>query len=157
MDGLRDYLLSVTAAAILCSLIKNLLPGKTAATQLIHVLCGVFLAFSLISPVLQLDPEQLFLSDGSFAADAQAAASMGEKEAADALCAVIKERTEAYILDKATGMDVSVEVEITLQDLIPSGVILRGAVSPYVRSTLSEWITQQLGIPKEAQEWIGQP
>ena len=73
------------------------------------------------------------------------------------MCEVIKANTETYILDKATTMEVELNVEVTLDGLIPKKVILQGAVSPYTRASLSDWIAQQLGIPREAQIWTVTP
>ena len=156
MDSFRNYLLSITAAAILCSLVKNLLPGKSTASSLIRILCGIFMAYALINPIFHLQWDPLNLPSASFTSDARQAVSEGEKAAAEVLAAVIKSKTESYILDKATAMEADLDVDVTLQELIPARVELRGPVSPYVRSSLCAWISQQLGIPEEAQIWIGQ-
>lgn len=113
------------------------------------------MAYTLIRPVLHLDFSSVTSFTGSFSSEAEAAAHIGEEAATDELTAVIKAKTESYILDKAAAMEVDLNVEITLDSFIPTAVVLRGAVSPYARSTLTAWITQQLGIPKEAQVWIG--
>ena len=92
-----------------------------------------------------------------YSQEAEAAAAVGEEAASNNMAQVIKANTEAYILDKAAAMEVELNVEIILDGLIPDKAVLCGAVSPYARSTLSQWITQQLGIPGEAQSWIVTP
>ena len=75
-----------------------------------------------------------------------------------AMIAIIKEETEAYILDKAASLGVTLSVEVMVEDgNVPrlSGVQLSGQVSPYARQQLSTWISNDLGISKENQKWIG--
>jgi hypothetical protein len=74
----------------------------------------------------------------------------------DAIRASIKARSEAYILDKAAELALSVEVEVTLSnDEIPLPVSVRvsGKASNYAKSRLQAIITQDLGINKEHQVW----
>lgn len=155
MTDFKSYLLSVTVAAVVCGIIKGLVGEKFSTAPLVRLLCGIYLACTLIYPIFRLDARGFSLDIQAFNADAQAAAIAGEEAAAEELAAVIKSKAEAYILDKASAMEVDLDVEITLDNLIPSGVQIKGAISPYVKSTLSDWIAGQLEIPKEAQEWIG--
>ncbi len=157
MDGFKNYLLSVTAAAILCGIVRELVGKQSAASGLVKILSGIFMACTLIAPLRIMDFSVLEASGYSFAAEAEAAASTGKEAAAEELTAVIKSRSETYILDKAAAMGVDLNVEVTVEDLLPTAALIHGAVSPYTRSHLSEWISVQLGIPKEAQEWTCQP
>lgn len=156
MELLREYLLSLTSAALICCIIKVIPIGKAPAS-LIRTLCGIFMACTLIRPVLSLNLSDYSSGFNSYSQEARTAAAAGEEAAAKSMTDVIKANTEAYILDKAAAMEVELNVEIILDGLIPDKAVLRGAVSPYARSTLSQWITQQLGIPGEAQSWIVTP
>jgi hypothetical protein len=80
----------------------------------------------------------------------------GENSSRQAMAKRIKEKTEAYILDKANSLDARVSVTVSLTEdtvPVPCGVILRGSISPYARMRLKEIITQDLGIPEEGQTW----
>ena len=69
---------------------------------------------------------------------------------------IIKAETEAYILDKASQLNVELSVEVTIdEENIPTAVTLSGEVSPYARRQLQEIIESDLGIAKENQRWTG--
>lgn len=87
------------------------------------------------------------------------AVQWGESTAATALAESISQGTEAYILEKAKGMNVELAVEVELSDdeiPVPVAVSLTGQVAPYVKTVLSDTISQDLNIPKEKQIWISQ-
>lgn len=159
MDTLRQYILSVTAAAILCGVLRDLIPEKGAAGQLLKLISGIFLAFVAISPVKELEIPNLQAYMDVFSAQGEVFSDQGKDLSADAIAGIIKDRSEAYILDKAgvLAAEISVEVELT-DDPIPAPAAVRfyGSVSPYARAALETMIETELGIPKEDQIWIGQ-
>jgi hypothetical protein len=157
--GIREYLISVVAAAIFCGAIKTLLRDNTAAATLIRTLCGVFLCMILLQPIanfqIDLSDVGLSLPIGSAGEIAnQAAEYVKEQETA-----IIKQRLQTYICDKAQQYSCQLESQVVLQaeaPYAPIRVTLTGSASPYVKKQLSLWIQEQLGIPQEAQVWIGQ-
>ena len=55
--------------------------------------------------------------------DAEDAAAMGENLARDSMADIIKEETEAYILDKAADLHANLRVEVTVgEDNLPAAV-----------------------------------
>lgn len=158
MTGIRAYILSVCAAAIICSIVTGLMRGKTTAAQLVKLCGGIFLALIVIRPLTDID--LTFFSDLTFGyiSDAEEVSTAGKNLASDALADIIKVRCEAYILDKAQslGAELTVEVTVSQDDMpVPLGATMRGSISPYARSQLASVISDQLGIPKEDQQWIG--
>ena len=88
--------------------------------------------------------------------DAKDAAAMGENLARDSMADIIKEETEAYILDKAADLHAKLHVEVTVgEDSLPTAVTLSGEASPYARRQIQAIIANDLGIAKENQKWIG--
>ena len=84
------------------------------------------------------------------------AVAEGEQQTKTALARLIKQRTCAYILDKAQALNVALEVEVTLSDddiPVPEAVRLKGKVSPYAKGRLQTIIAEDLGIEKERQTW----
>ena len=66
---------------------------------------------------------------------------------------IIKQRTQAYILDKAQALNTVLEVEVTLSDddiPVPLKVRLKGKISPYAKGRLQATIAEDLGIEKVA-------
>lgn len=81
---------------------------------------------------------------------------MGENLARDSMADIIKEETEAYILDKAADLHANLHVEVTVgEDSLPMAVTLSGEASPYARRQIQAIIANDLGISKENQKWIG--
>lgn len=159
MEWLRQYLLSITSAALICAVLRVLVGTKDAAGKIVHFLAAVFLCLSVVSPVLKISVELPMDLAGQLRLQGMQAVSAGEKDAADAMAAVIKERTEAYILDKAAscGLDLKVYLELSEgMPPIPVLVSIQGKCAPYGRQTMSQWLEQELGIGKEAQIWTSE-
>lgn len=157
MEDLRQYVISVVCAAIFCGILLSLLQ-KSSARDILKLLCGLFLAFTVIRPISQIG--ELDLSDFglSYSEDAAQAAALGEKYTREAMAEIIIEETEAYILDKAEALNVSLEADVTvsLDDIpVPAAVRLTGEVSPYAKGELQRIIENELGIAKEDQLWTG--
>lgn len=153
MEALRQYIISVVAAALLCSLVTELMPGGRAK-QIIRMVCGLFLAYTVLQGLTGLELTTPDWADTS-RNEARQAAALGESLGEEALAQVIKEQTRAYILDKATALGLQLEVEVTLDEGgIPWAVTLSGQVAPYERRQLESAIALDLGISKENQQWI---
>lgn len=158
MEGLAKYLISITAAAILCGIITSLLGKEGTIAAVGKLLCGLFLTLTMLSPLLggQMGKWEWFLDDISL--DAAAAVREGEESAQAALVASIKAQTEAYILDKAAKLGAEISVEITRiagTPPLPMAVTISGSVSPDTRAQLERILEEDIGIPKEEQRWTG--
>ena len=158
MEQIGKYLLEVSSAALLCGTVTGYLGKKGMLGSVIKLICGIFMLLVVISPWTDIRLTGI----GSIAEDigiqASAAAYDGEKNAHDAMCAIITERVEAYILDKAASMDTELQVAVLLTEdspPAPCAVRLSGKISPYNKALLSQMIEKELGIGMEAQEWTG--
>ena len=156
MDGLRHYIIAVTAAAILCGIVKSI-SEKTASGKIIKLICSLCLGFTVLKPITQIDLSQLAEVSLPYADEAVRAAALGEKLSQDALMNIIKVEAEAYILDKAAAMNVSLEVSVTVEGdpPVPAAAQLSGEVSPYAKQQLEKILWEDLGISKEYLEWTG--
>ena len=156
MQGIREYLLSITGAAIICAIAKHMVGQKGSAEKIIHIISGLFLAVTMVSPVLNLrigSVENFF--DGIHF-DAEAFAAEGSQMANDALNDIIKEQIRAYILDEATRLGTQMDVEVKLSDSNPpelSQVIIKGSVLPYQKNRISVYLSEYFGISQEQQIW----
>lgn len=157
MENIRQYLLSVIVASIISALVIRII-GKTGAfASLIKLLAGVFLIITVIAPwtMLKLNDLSSYFSDIQL--QASHAAQFGESLATDAKNSIIRTQIEAYILDKASELDVNIEVEVILAETephLPESVAIRGTVSPFGKQRLGQIIADELGIPKEKLLWI---
>lgn len=153
----REYILSVTAAALISVVVIHLLDKKTPGSTVGKMMACILMMFTVLSPVrnITLSDWNNWLQDAK--SDANAAISIGESIRTDALKTRIKETTEAYIINKAATLDVKLQVDVILSDdmiPIPRQVRLQGAISPYAKNRLQEIIEENLGIAKEDQLWI---
>jgi hypothetical protein len=152
MDAIKDYLLTVTAAALVCGIVTGL-AGKSSISKLLKLLCGLFLAATVIKPAVEVRIENIYDFTENLAADREIAVSQGEYVASEEMKRIIKQKTETYILDKAKALGAEITVEVVLEDYIPASVTIMGDISPYAKSNLSAIIGQELDIPPEEQIW----
>lgn len=156
MQTIAEYLLSVTGAAIISAVVLRLLVGKGSAASVGKMLTGIFMALTVIEPLAQVRLSDALELLPDISADAQAAVAQGEVSAKNALADSISTQVEAYILDKAAqlGVTLTVEVELTEDTIpVPARVRLQGNVSPYAKTRLQSILRDDLGIDKENQIW----
>lgn len=157
MEALGRYIVSLSAAAVFCGILKSILPSNSTCSSVLRLIAGVFLSFVLIRPLTRVDLTDLPVLSPAYISEAEAASMEGELLAEDAMADIIKSQTEAYILDKARLLQAELTVTVTLSrdtPPVPVSVQLRGSISPYAKSRLEEILRDELGISKENQIWI---
>lgn len=154
MEAIARYIFTLICGAVLCGIVLAICGGGPGAGMR-KTLCGLFLAFLVISPLKKLDARELYRDIGVFSDDAEAAVRAGEEQARAAETSIITDSCEAYILDKAAelGAQIAVSVRLDPDTRMPCAVTVTGNVTPYEKQTLSSYIAQTLGIEKEAQDW----
>lgn len=155
MEELRQYVFSVIAAALICGVIVRL-SHNGGNCEIVKLLCGVFMTIVLILPLSGKRMNRWADALPEIEWQAEAIVSDGVSAAGRIEAEIIKQRTEAYILDRAAALDADIVVTVSLdQEEIPNHVRITGSVSPLNRSRLTSVIASELGIPREQQEWIG--
>ncbi len=156
MEHIREYILSVTAAAMICSILRSIVGEKGSAAGILKVISGLFLAFTMVRPLADIQINEFPSMFSEFSSDAGAAVEDGIDYAQSAKARRIKEQAEAYILDKASRFGAAITVEVLLHEetLVPVGCIVQGEVSPYTRRQLKQIMEADLGIREEDQQWI---
>ena len=158
MQDIGKYILSVGMAALVVALITEFSDKKSSSGILIRMVCGLFLTFTVINPLTEMNFEILETFSGSYSHDAEAAVTMGTEKAEDSLREIIKQETETYILDKAQSYGCTVEVEVAVGKGTvpkPESVTISGQISTDARKALEEMLETELGISKEYQQWSG--
>lgn len=153
---MKSYIISVIAAAIICAISRALLSEKTAYGQLVKLLTGILMTITVISPLIHLSFDRITDYFDGLTWEANAYVADGESFAQENTARIIKEKTEAYILDKANcmGLEIAVEVELDADNnSIPGGVVITGSLSPYAKEVMSGFMEDTLGIAKENQKW----
>lgn len=159
MISLRQYILAISAAAILCGLVTAMMP-KGRMHGILKMVCGVFLAILVLEPLTRIDMNRIFSSIANqLRPNGETATAFGEEISRDSMSEYIKREAQAYILDKAyaLGIEAEVEVSVAKEDLpVPVGAVIRGNIPEPVKRNLEIEIQENLGIAKENLQWIGQ-
>ena len=157
MSQIQEYIISVVAAAIICAIIQSLTLKNTAGTSIIKLLCGVFLAITVIAPLKSFQFEDITEKINILQADAKEYTNEGITAAVSERNAIIKKQTEAYVTNRAEsiGLDILVSVQLSDQDMpLPEEIEITGSASPYKKEQLNNYISQDIGIAKENIIWI---
>ena len=158
MTWLREYMLQITACALLCAVVLTMFDKKDFTGGILRLICGIFMMICLIHPWLKLQVRELDDWLDSFQISADDIVADGEDAAIKAMSERIKQQTEAYILDKAASLNVhlQVEVELGVENGLPMPRKARilGNISPYAKKKMQEYIEKDLGISLEDQTWI---
>ena len=156
MSGVAEYILTVTAAAVICSVIKSVAGADKATGKIIKIIAGAFMTVTLVSPFLDFSMRNIADIFADYEVSGIEFSEYGNQMAADAAGEIIKNKTEAYILNEASNLDLDITVDVTLSGSdppVPYQVSIAGTVSPYKKSVLSHMMTTDLGILVENQLW----
>ena len=156
MTDIKSYILGIVIAAIICGIVQGLVDIKTTAGKVVTLLSGLFMAFTVLTPIADISFRDVTAYFDSLSVQADSYAQEGSAAAFDSMRGIIKSRTSAYILDKADSMGLEITVEVGFDggdDTVPSSVVIGGDVTPYKREVLAIYIENNLGITKEHQQW----
>lgn len=154
IDALRSWLLGVVFTAFAAGLAIELVP-KGREKGLVKMLCGALTALAMLRPLGAVQWEKNTVSAGNFTQQTQQQADYYRSEQEKVLSAIIAERTESYIWDKATelGLECTVRVVVSAGESdvpLPEMVELNAVYDP----VLAVWIEEVVGIPAEKQIWL---
>lgn len=156
MEMIRQYLLCVTTAAIICGIAGRLCLNKPVrlAVQLCSGMCMMLVLFS---PLLKTDTSALLRQFRQIETEADQLTDQAQTQMQNQMAASISQQTAAYILDKAPlDADLTVEVETEPLDgyyCKPSRVTIVGKLSPDEQAELAQVIQQDLGLTGEQIQW----
>lgn len=155
MGALREYVLSLVAASMICSIVLQLLPDS-GRKELLRTISGAALAIVILQPLSQIRSEELMNSLYFDMPAADPYLSRGEKTAAEMKRQYITKACEAYILEEAKKMGAVINTRITLDSACqPVYVEIQGLDDPEIRKKLEYLLTEDMGITKENQLWTG--
>jgi len=156
MDAVRTYLLALSAAALLCGTVMALLP-KGGVRRVAGLSCGLLLSLAALGPFVRLDGDTLAQAISRYRMQAEEQRTGVEVRNRELVSAIIKEKTETYILDKAADMGLTLEVEVTMEDRdqspYPQAVRLTGHATAEQKAVLSAYLEDNFAIPADRQEW----
>lgn len=154
---LRGYLLSVVAVALFSGILLSLTPTGSVRRTL-GFICGLLLTLAALGPAAKLDVERLVENFSELRTQAGERTAAAENGSVELMAALIKERTEAYIWDKAASLGISpsrIEAEVDAGGDYPRPRAVRiiASCTAEQRRRLTEWIERELAVPSSEQEW----
>ncbi|MBD5149946.1 MAG: stage III sporulation protein AF [Oscillibacter sp.] len=150
---MKSWLLGIVLTSLAGGLARQLAPqGKEQV--MVRLAGGLLLALAILRPLAAQDWAELELPAApAFQASEQAA--VYRKNQQDTLSAIIAEKTEAYIWDKANRLGLTCTVTVTTAAgesgiPLPDAAVLRGPYS----GELARCIEEEVGIPAEKLIWL---
>ena len=156
MELIRRYLMSLIAASIIVGIVTSVLKTKSSEASIIRLISGVFLTLVMLNPILKVEIQDFLNCCDDITLDASIAVDKGKNIAQTEMRSIIKENLEAYILDKASALQLDVDVDIMLSEDMPPApntITIQGNVSPYSKQVLQSFLTNEIGLSKEQQIW----
>lgn len=155
IGALREWLLSVTAAAILCALAQGLIPPGPVR-RVGRLTGGLVMAAALLSPLASLkgvEPEE-WLESWQPQEEVQELEQQRDKT----MKTIIEEECSAYIVDKAAQLGAECQVEVLCAPegdgaFLPWQVTVTGDLTSVQREQLTQQIQEDLGVPPERQQY----
>lgn len=157
MELLRTWILTVTVSAMVIAGADALMP-EGAVKRVGKLTGGLILVLGLLQPLADWDYQDLYDLVNSLPAGAVTQETLTE-EGADPLEGFIEEELAAYIAEKGAslGCPCTARVDCIPDENglpLPCRVEVTGAFSPDQKEALQTYITQELGIGREYQQYI---
>ncbi len=158
MNFFRNWLLGVTAAAMLVALAVAMIPPGSVR-KVGQMTGGLLLLIAILQPVTGLDYTILSRSLSQAREDLKDYAAQPQTENFALMKSIIEARSSAYIEDKAMQMDmvcrakVSCTADADTEYPYPAAVIVEGRLNEAQRGKLTRLIEADLAIPAGQQTY----
>lgn len=157
-EGLREIVLTLVGTAMLSTLALTLAPeGKVK--KAVRLICGLVMVLSVVGALKRLDFSGYSQELTKWRMQSDSLTDTIEGVNNELERTIIEEKCEAYILDKASGLDISIEKVSVLADWdtegywYPVSVELKSDGVPTNRQKLEYHIEAELGISEEKIIW----
>ena len=154
---MKTYLIGFAAAALCVTVLSSLLQ-KGALRQVFLLAGGVFLTVQVLSPLVKGELERFsqYLAGMELRQDAMESGIAVDNR--EIMAAIMKEKTEAYILDKAAALGAEVEAEVEVLQgehyPYPHRCVIRGVLSADQQRELCKELALSLASPEERQVYV---
>lgn len=154
---MKTYLLAVASVALLCSFVQALVP-EGSARRMASLAAGLLAAVVILRPIMALRTGDFAAAISRGMMTEEMARTQIETDNRDTIAAIIKEKCEAYIWDKAEREGISVRsIEVAISGdgtyPTPNGASVVGKFTKTQRERVTRWIEENLAIPEERQSW----
>ena len=155
--AIREYLLSIVAVSLLSAILLALVPKGTVHRTLTF-LCGLAVILATLGPIVRIDFDQIAQAMTRARVQAEEAAGGTALDSQELIAALIKEKAEAYIWDKAvscgiTPSEITVEVNTDGDYPYPYRAAVTGRFTSEQQAAVTRDLEENLAIPSQRQEW----
>ena len=158
-ESIKSWISGIAVTAIIISIVQGIMP-KGSVKRIAAVICSAALIAAMAAPVLKWSIPDIhkFRREG----DDLTRRYMENLSNAnfDLNQSIIEAECESYILDKAKNLGANVSVNVTAEYIdsdtcVPMSAEIFSSCSPLIRTALSEYMSDELGIPEDMQTWRG--
>lgn len=156
MSAIREYLLTITAAALICAIVRKLLDGKGTPAAIGKLLTGLCMTLTVLSPLAGFTGGSMDRLVLDLEEKGKRYVTEGENYSKKALQESMIAGIEAYILEEAENLGAALQVDVSLTENdcpAPNKVYIRGDISPTGKKKMQRWLYETLGIAEENQIW----
>ena len=151
---MKSWLLGIVLTSLAGGLARQLAP-QGREQSMVRLVCGLLLALAILRPLGGRDWERLDLDMAGLAVQSGELAETYRKNQQKSLSAIIEEKTETYICDKANQLGLACTAEVAVAVgaggvPLPDSAVIHG---PYSEA-LAGIIAEEVGIPAEKQIWL---
>lgn len=156
LELIRQWLLGITAAAMLVALAEALCPDGNIR-GILRLTGGLVLLAAVLNPLLKLDTEALGRALTQYRLDLSAYSTELEEENETLMKDIIEEQSAAYIQDKAAGLGIACRADVEAEGEgdwpVPTAVTITGSLTAEQREALERAIEADFAIPAERQTY----
>lgn len=151
---MKSWLLGIVLTSLAGGLARQLAP-QGREQGMVRLVCGLLLALAILRPLAGREWERLEMDLSDLSGQSSELAEAYRKNQQESLSAIIEEKTETYIWDKANQLGLACTVEVAAVTggegiPLPDSVVIQGPYS----ETLAGIIEEEVGIPAEKQIWL---
>lgn len=159
MELIRTWILSVTVSAIVIAVAQALMPAG-AVKKVGQLTGGLILVLGILQPLAGMDYGDLY-----DLVTALPAGAIQEEEMAfdndETMETIIAGELEAYIADKGKQLGAACAAQVTCTAgeggvPVPEAVTVTGTLTPAQKAALSDYLEEELGIPRQAQTFYSE-
>lgn len=154
MEHVRSYLIGMICAAMAVAILSAVLKDG-AVKRAVMLVGGLVLLMAVLTPIVKADLDKFgqYLSQVELQTDALTSGITVDNK--ELMAEIIRDKTEAYILDKAASLDAEIEVQVTVATdadyPYPDGATITGILNAGQKNSLQAYLRDSLAIPEERQ------
>ncbi len=152
MEGIREWLLGLIAAAIALTVLRAVLP-EGSVKKVAGITGGLVLVVMLLRGAGAIRLPALPDAYEEYARQIDQQLQSYQKSQRQQMETLIAQRTGAYISDKAQALGLSVQAQVEVRWDGETPEIYWVTLDMPYHAALSEEIAQELGVAKERQSW----